>query len=39
VPTLLEELAVAGNTAELQAALGATVDGDYDTLTEHARLL
>jgi hypothetical protein len=39
VPTLLEELAVAGNTAELQAALGATVDGDYDTLAEHARLL
>jgi hypothetical protein len=39
VPTLLEELAVAGNTAELQAALGATVDGDRETLTEHARLL
>ena len=39
VPTLLEELAVAGNTAELQAALGATVDGDHETLTEHARLL
>lgn len=39
VPTLLEQLAVAGNTAELQVALGAPLEMDEDTLRASTRLL
>ena len=38
-PTLLEELAVAGNTAELQAALGATIELSDSEEAKQARLL
>lgn len=39
VPTLLEELAVAGNTAELQAALGARIEVDAETARQQADML
>lgn len=39
VPTLLEQLAVAGNTAELQVALGASLEMNPKTLSEARELL
>jgi hypothetical protein len=39
VPTLLEELAVSGNTAEFQKALGATLGLSGPELTQQAELL
>lgn len=39
VPTLLEELAVAGNTAELQAALGAPLEVSFEDAEKEKSLL